>query len=137
MRSTVQKKFDPVTMFLGPGYSPCKIGDRVWVLVPLLRCTTKFGWGQVTKIDSPQFFLVDRMPRHVKVLRPHLTFITSEEDSNSSMASEIWSECLLNDDRCRIGQFAPGGSERGSRILLVTFAKNHSVIATVASLSHF
>ena len=47
-----------------------KPGDRVWVKTPYGRCTTKYKVGCVTGITSVQNIMVDRMPCHVKDLRP-------------------------------------------------------------------
>ena len=47
-----------------------KPGDRVWVKTPHGRCTTNYKVGRVTGITSVQNIAVNRMPRHVKDLRP-------------------------------------------------------------------
>ena len=47
-----------------------KLGDQVWVKAPHGRCATKYKVGCVTGITSAQNITVDRMPRHVKDLRP-------------------------------------------------------------------
>ena len=44
--------------------------DRVWVKTPHGRCITKYKVGCVTEITSVQNITVDRMPCHVKDLRP-------------------------------------------------------------------
>ena len=47
-----------------------KPGDQVWVKTPHGRFTTKYEVGRVTGITSAQNITVDRMPCHVKDLRP-------------------------------------------------------------------
>ena len=47
-----------------------KPGNRVWVKTPHGRCTTKYKVGRVTGITSALNITVDRIPLHMKDLRP-------------------------------------------------------------------
>ena len=73
----------------------------MWVKAPHSRCTTKFNRGRVTGVISPQPFLVDGIPRHVKDLCPRFSFTAPEKDSDgtyeSDNASESGAENLLFD----------------------------------------
>ena len=51
---------------------------------------------QVTKVISPQSVLVDRVPRHIKDLRPQHSVTSLEEDSDGT-PSESETESLLCD----------------------------------------
>jgi transposase InsO family protein/ribonuclease HI len=56
-----------------------KVGDRVWVKPPNVRCTTRWTIGVVTKVTSSNNVEVDGMPRHVLDLRQ---VIGNEEAAN-------------------------------------------------------
>ena len=67
-----------------------KLGDRVWVKTPHGRCTTKYKVGRVTGITSAQNVTVDKIPHHVKDLRP--TVGPGQPTVCSDMVSEHVSE---------------------------------------------
>ena len=46
-----------------------KLGDEVWVKPPQARCTTQWGRGVVTEVNSGNNVSVDGMPRHVLDIR--------------------------------------------------------------------
>ena len=50
-----------------PGF--VQVGEEVWVKPPNARCTTQWGRGRVTAINSKNNISVDGMPRHVLDLR--------------------------------------------------------------------
>ena len=58
-------------------------GDIVWVKTPHSRCTTKFGTGCVTEVNSQQSVQVNRIPRHVKDLHPFQGSHPSDDESDT------------------------------------------------------
>jgi hypothetical protein len=46
-----------------------KVGDEVWVKPPNGRCTTRWGRGRVTGVNSRNNICVDGMPRHILDIR--------------------------------------------------------------------
>ncbi|XP_012936576.1 uncharacterized protein LOC106011438 [Aplysia californica] len=57
------------------------VGDEVWVKPPGARCTTQWGRGVVTKVNSRNNVEVNHVPRHVLDLRK---VATSDEDDAES-----------------------------------------------------
>ena len=46
-----------------------EVGDEVWVKPAIPRCTSQWGRGVVTKVNSPNNVEVGGMPRHILDLR--------------------------------------------------------------------
>ena len=46
-----------------------QIGEEVWVKPPNARCTTQWGRGVITNVQSPNNMSVDGMPQHILDLR--------------------------------------------------------------------
>ena len=63
----------------------------------------------MTKVISPQSFLVDEIPCHVKDLHPHHNLTMSEEDSDGT--SESRAESLLHDKDEKSGNSLDEGAE--------------------------
>ena len=47
-----------------------KVGDEVWVKPPDARCTSQWGMGKVTKVNSKNNVEVEGVPRHILDIRP-------------------------------------------------------------------
>ena len=47
-----------------------RVGEEVWIKPPDGRCTSKWGKGVVTEVNSSNNVSVDGMPRHILDLRP-------------------------------------------------------------------
>ena len=65
------------------------MSDRVWIKTQNGRCMSPYTHGGVTGVISPQNVLVDRMPCHVRDLRPVMGSNTSESESNSKLSTRI------------------------------------------------
>lgn len=52
-----------------PVESPYSVGQEVWVKPPIGRCTTQWGRGTVTGVNSKNNLEIDGMPRHVLDVR--------------------------------------------------------------------
>ena len=59
------------------------IGDEVWVKPPGVRCTTQWGRGRVTEINSDNNVSVDGMPRHILDVRRVVIEEESDEEGSS------------------------------------------------------
>ena len=51
------------------GPARIQIGEEVWVKLPNERCTTQWGRGVITDVQSPNNLSVDEMPQHILDLR--------------------------------------------------------------------
>ena len=47
-----------------------EVGDEVWVKPPDARCTSQWGMGEVTKVNSKNNVEVEGVPRHILDVRP-------------------------------------------------------------------
>ena len=51
------------------GPARIQIGEEVWVKPPNAQCTTQWGGGVITEVQSPNNLSVDGMPRHILDLK--------------------------------------------------------------------
>ena len=63
-------------------------GEVVWVKNPRGKCTIKYSTGRVTEVISPHSVKIDRVPHHVKDLRPVIQTQLSSSDESDSEDSE-------------------------------------------------
>ena len=60
------------------------MGDHVWIKTPNGQSTSPYAHRHVTGVISPQNVLVDRMPYHVRGLRPVMSLNTLESGSDNN-----------------------------------------------------
>ena len=60
-----------------------QIGDEVWVKAPDACCTTQWGRGVVTDINSRNKISIDGIPRHTLDIRPVNVLDNEREDGRS------------------------------------------------------
>ena len=65
-----------------------KIGDEVWVKPGDARCTTQWGRGRVTAINSDNNVDVEGVPRHILDIRPVIE-LGGEESDEEKEAHEV------------------------------------------------
>ena len=70
---------DPV---IHAGDTSCEVsvGDEVWVKPPSVKCTSQWGRGVVTDVNSSNNVSVDGMPRHILDIRRVVESDEEEDD---------------------------------------------------------
>ena len=71
------RNIDPVPTSPASAQNLYCLGDPVWVKPPCYRCMSKFQEGTVTEVISPQTFIVNGVPCHVKDVQPRTNAILS------------------------------------------------------------
>ena len=74
-----------------------QVGEEVWVKPPNARCTTQWGRGRVTAINSRNNVSVDGMPRHILDLRKVVGH-SYEVTDNDDRERELQLRSLLPDE---------------------------------------
>ena len=74
---------DPVPTSLALALSKYHLGDFVWVKQPCYWCTSEFWERQITEVISPQYVVVNEVPRHIEDLWPQTNItLTSKADGD-------------------------------------------------------
>lgn len=76
-----------------------RVGEEVWIKPPDARCTTRWGRGIVTSVQSPNNVSIDGIPRHILDVRP--VVVSSEEDSDVEPSSDVHEEAPRRSQRER------------------------------------
>uniref|UniRef100_A0A0L8HD67 Uncharacterized protein n=1 Tax=Octopus bimaculoides TaxID=37653 RepID=A0A0L8HD67_OCTBM len=91
-----------------------QIGEEVWVKPPNARCTSQWGRGTITSINSKNNVSVDGMPRHVLDVRKIVS--ASEDGTSCSGQDDEDSSSRQDDEGSAPGtQASPGVAQRPQR----------------------
>ena len=69
------------------GAASVQIGDEVWVKPPNARCTTQWGRGRVTEVNSRNIVSVDGMPRYILDVRRVVSSSDDEEQGEGEAST--------------------------------------------------
>ena len=95
------------------GDTSCEVsvGDEVWVKPPFVKCTSQWGKGVITDVNSSNNVSVDGMPRHILDIR---RVVESDEEEDGVVADQQEQELSVH---AADGQEveAEAAEDRGSR----------------------
>ena len=63
-----------------------RVGEEVWVKPPNARCTSQWGRGRVTEVNSQNNVMVDGVPRHILDVR---RVVSSSSDWSDDEQEEV------------------------------------------------
>ena len=78
----------------GEGTASIRVGEEVWVKPPDAKCTTQWGRGMVTDVNSRNNLSVDGMPRHVLDIR-RVVIPSANEESGEGQEEIEENEVIL------------------------------------------